>query len=329
MKSLKTLISAFGLGVFLTTPAIAADVTIRFPVEYNMDIAPGIANQEFKDLVESRSDGRIEVNFFPSGNLYRGLDLVQAMLRGDAEMTTLISAYWTGVAPNLAAFELPYAFPSQEAFYAAVDDPTFFAEAYADVEAKGGKIIAVLPYDYLVPGTLEKALRAPSDMKDLKFRGLGKVNLDMLSTLGATPVSINFVEISAALQQGLIDGLNVPIDAFISYKWHENVKNVNYAPYYIAYYPWIVNSAWWDSLDTANQELIQSAAQEAAFNHRARSAEVRDNAISELRALDVDVHIQTDEEQKEWMKATQPVWDRATPNIDAGLLARLNEFRGE
>lgn len=318
----------WGVSTFcVAAPAIAEpDISIRFPVEYNLDIAPGIANAEFKTLLEERSEGRIEVNFFPSGNLYRGLDLVQAILRGDAEMTTLISAYWTAVAPNLAALELPYAFPNQEAFYKAVDDDTFMSQAYADVEAKGGTIIAVLPYDYLVPGTLKTPLRAPADVSGLRMRGLGKVNLDMFSTLGATPTSINFAELTSALQQGLIDGLNVPIDAFISYKWYEDVGNVTYAPYYIAYYPWVVNTGWWNSLEEADRELISSTAKEVALKHRERSVQVRDGAIAALREKGVDVHIQTEAEIADWRKAVQPVWDRQSGALDAELLARINGF---
>ena len=118
----------------------AAEVTIRFPIEYSLDITPGLANQDFKKLVEERSKGRVEVKLFPSGSLYKGLDLLQALLRGDAEMTTLISAYWSSLSPRLAVSELPYAFPTTESFYKAIDDG-FFQEAYAEVEGKGAKLI--------------------------------------------------------------------------------------------------------------------------------------------------------------------------------------------
>ena len=91
---------ALGIGV---APARAAEVTIRFPVEYAIDIAPGLSNQDFKKLIEERTNGRVEVKLFPSGSLYKGLDLVQAILRGDAEMSTLTSAYWTALSPKVAA----------------------------------------------------------------------------------------------------------------------------------------------------------------------------------------------------------------------------------
>lgn len=118
----------------------------------------------------------------------------------------------------------------------------------------------------------------------------------------------------------------MPIDAFISYKWYEDVGQVNYAPYYIAYYPWVVNTAWWNALDEADRDLISSTANEVALDHRDRSAQVRDGAIAALREQGVDVHIQTPEEIAIWREAVQPVWDRQSQALNADLIARINGF---
>jgi len=309
----------------LSSPASAAEVTIRFPVEYSLEITPGLANQEFKKLLEERSKGRIEVKLYPSGSLYKGLDLLQALLRGDAEMSTLISAYYSALSPRTAVFELPYVFPTKEAFYRAVDDG-FFQKAYAEVEQKGAKIIGVLPFDYLVPGTRSTAIRKPTDFKGLKVRGLGRVNLAMLQSLGATPVSLNFVELSPAIQQGVIDGLNVPTDNFLVYKWNESIKHVTYATYYIAFYPWMVNAAWWNKLDPELQKIIQEVATDVTTRHRARAEAESQKAITGMRAAGVNVHVQTDEERKEWMTATQPIWKQFEGQIGAELLEGVQKY---
>ena len=166
----KVLGCAIALGIGMA-PAGAAEVTIRFPVEYAIDIAPGLSNQDFKKLIEERTKGRVEVKLFPSGSLYKGLDLVQAILRGDAEMSTLTSAYWTALSPKVAVFELPYAFPERAAFYRAIDDAGFIDSLYDEVEAKGAKAITIMPYDHFGFGTRTKALRNPRDMAGLKMRG--------------------------------------------------------------------------------------------------------------------------------------------------------------
>ncbi|MBB4301375.1 C4-dicarboxylate-binding protein DctP [Rhodobium orientis] len=308
--------------------AHAAEVTIRFPVEYSLEITPGKANAEFKQLVEERSNGRIEVKLFPNGSLYKGLDLVQAVLRGDAEMTTLIQAYWSALSPKTAVFELPYVFPTKEAFYRAVDDG-FFQVAYGEVEEKGAKLITVLPFDYLVPGARDTAIVEPTDFKGLKFRGLGKVNLAMLELLGATPVSLNFAEVSPAIQQGLIDGLNVPTDNYMIYKWNETIKNVTYAPYYIAYYPWTVNAKWWNGLDPELREIIQQAATDVAVKYRPIAAANSEKAIEDMRAAGVNVHVQTPEDIEKWIAATQPVWDQFKSQIGEDLIDRVLTYREE
>ena len=274
---LKRLALACAMVLSLMSLVTAAEVTIRFPIEYSLEITPGLANQEFKRLVEERSKGRVEVKIFPSGSLYKGLDLLQALLRGDAEMSTLMSAYWSSLSPRLAVSELPYAFPTREAFYKAIDDG-FFQQAYAEVETKGAKLITVLPFDYLVPGNKTKPLVNPRDMQGLKMRGLGRVNLAMLQALGATPVSLNFVELSPAIQQGVIDGLNVPTDNFMIYKWNESIKHVTYATYYVAFYPWMVNAKWWASVPPDLQKIIQETAVDVATRHRERGRRERARA---------------------------------------------------
>lgn len=306
--------------------ARAAEITIRFPVEYSLEVAPGAANLLFKKQVEERTGGRVEVQLFPSGSLYKGLDLVQAILRGDAEMTTLTSAYWTALSPKLAVFELPYAFPERANFYAAIDDEDFIASAYDEVTAKGAVPITVLPYDHFAFASRTKPFRAPSDLAGLKVRGLGRINSAMLEALGASPVSLNLVELSPALQQGVIDGLNAPIDIIYAYKWHETARYITYAPVYLSFYPWMVNASWWNSLNPELREIIQTTAKEVALGHRTRSEEETRKAIERLRAAGAEVHVQTAEEREAWMKATASVWDSFKSQIDAKLLEKVRSF---
>lgn len=323
MKRLFASLAVFGLLVPMAVEA--AEVTIRFPVEYSLEVAPGIANREFKQLVEERTDGRVEVQLYPSGSLYKGLDLVQAILRGDAEMSTLTSAYWTALSPKVAVFELPYAFETREAFYDAIDDG-FVAGAYDEVEAKGAKVISVLPYDHFAFATRETPIVTPDDMKGLSMRGLGKINSAMVAATGAKPVSLNLVELSPALEQGVIDGLNAPIDIILAYKWQESAPHVTYAPAYLGFYPWMVNAKWWEGLDPELRTIIQDTANEVAVRHRARSEEETQKAIDGLRAVGADVHVQTPEEVAAWKSATQSVWDDFEPQVGKPLMDKVRSY---
>src|SRR5690606_17552808 len=126
-RMLKALLGAIVFAAASTAipSAHAAAVTIRFPIEYSLEITPGQADSDFKRLVEERSNGRIQVDLYPSGSLYKGLTLLQAIWRGDAQMTTLIQTCWGALSPKSALFEVPSAFPTKKAFYAAIDDGFF------------------------------------------------------------------------------------------------------------------------------------------------------------------------------------------------------------
>ena len=311
----------------LLSTAWADDVKIRFPVEYNADLAPGIANQEFIDLIEERSDGEIDVEFYPSGSLYKGLDLLQAVMRGDAEMATLVSVYWSALSPQVSMFELPFAFPTHEAFYRAADDEEFMSAAFAEIESKGALVIGTLVYDYLPVGNTERALIKPSDFADLKLRALGKTNARTLELLGAEPVPINVTEVSTALERGVIDGLNTPADAYASYGWDKIVKHVTDSPHYFAFYPWAVNKAWWDGLSEEHRTLIRDTVTEVTVAHRKSAREEAERAFERLAESGVEVHRLSDEERAEWIEATESQWGEAEERFGAELIGTLRGFQ--
>ena len=147
-------------------------------------------------------------------------------MRGDAEMTTLVPAYWTSISPKVQLFDLPYAFPDFATFERVKADKAFVAKVYADVEAKGVKVIGLLPNAYIIPGTRTKQLIDPKDYAGVKLRGVGKVNSSTMKALGANAVSISITEMSAALQQGLVDGMQTLMDVYVQYKFDDYVKFV-------------------------------------------------------------------------------------------------------
>jgi len=120
--------------------------------------------------------------------------------------------------------------------------------------------------------------------------------------------------------------LNAPTDNYMIYKWNEVIRHVNYAPYYIAFYPWMVNAAWWDGLDPELQEIIRTTAIEVAENNRALAEAASDKALEDMRADGVDVHVQTPEEIAAWTEAAQPVWDEFQPEIGDDLIEAIKSY---
>lgn len=293
------------------------------------DLLVGQANQDFIERVETLSDGRIKVRYSPNGATFKGNELVQAHLRGDAEMTTLIPAYWASISPRVQVFDLPYAFPEPQILDRIVEQKEFIESVYAEVEAKGAKVLGILRNSYIIPGTRDKALVEPDDFKGVKIRGMGKVNTMIVKELGANALSLNVTEVLPAIQQGLVDGTQTLMDVYVQYKYYDFLKHVTDTRYQLLYYPWTVNARWWNSLSEDDQNIIQQAVDEAILANNALVDRVIAESAEELVNQGVNLLTLTAEQEKALEEQSAAVWDDLEKEIGADLIKEFRERRAK
>lgn len=303
------------------------NITIRFPVEYAADLVVSKANLDFVDRIDKLSEGRIKARYSPNGATYKGNELLQAHLRGDAEMTTLIPAYWASISPRVQIFDLPYAFPSPELFDQIILDKDFVAEIYSEVESKGAKVLGILRNSYIIPGTRDKQLINPEDFQGIKIRGMGKVNTMIVNSLGANALSLNVTEVLPAIQQGLVDGTQTLMDVYAQYKYYDFLKHVTNTRYQLLYYPWTVNAKWWNSLSADDQKLIQQAVDESILENN----KLLDKVIAESEQTLIDNGVTvvslTENQEQAIAEKTAVVWDELESAIGKDLIEKFKEKR--
>lgn len=327
INMLRSALVASGVLLALQVQAKSDQVTIRFPVEYAADISQGKANQDFIRRVQEASQGRIKVRFAPDGAMYKGNELVQAHLRGDVEMTTLVPAYWASIATNVQLFDLPFAFPDYETFDRVAANKEFVVQVYQQAHDKGIKVLGLLANSYALPGTRSTPLLTPGDFSGLKLRAIGKMNATTLQALGANAVSINLVEVPAALQQGLVDGIQTLADAYIQYKFQDQIKHISNVRYQFIYYPWTVNAKWFDGLSSEDQQMIQDAVDEAiAANREVTLAQV-EQSLAQLKAQGVQVHEFNEDQRQAWVTQTESVWTQAESTLGHELVEQFRRVR--
>jgi TRAP-type C4-dicarboxylate transport system substrate-binding protein len=112
---------------------------------------------------------------------------------------------------------------------------------------------------------------------------------DTLATFGADPTSMALGEVFTALQQGAIEGA----ENLLSF--YKNSGHWEAAPYvaltYHAALPsvWMMSESFFQGLSPEDQELIMTAAQEAAMYEREVSAEMTAAALAELPGMGVTI----------------------------------------
>src|SRR5690606_19416994 len=91
-----------------------------------------------------------------------------------------------------------------------------------------------------------------------------EVMINTINAFGASAVPMSFGELYTALQQGVVDGQENPMNLIHSQRFYEVQDYLSLSEHF--YYPrqYIAAESWWQTLDEAHQEIIAQAAVEAS-----------------------------------------------------------------
>jgi len=251
------------IGAALAMPVIAKaqnypDMTIKFGdvVSHNFAYYQGIL--AFQKRLAEKSNGKIKVQIFTDGALGNFNDVLQATRNGTIQMSDQATPVTQSVAPLHAVFDLPFLFKDRESWkkvaYGPIGD-----EIGKTIESQGVKFLGFANGGGR--GLLSrKPIKTPEDLKGAKVRVLPDPLIrDAFIALGAQPVTTDPKEMYTALQQGVVDALDLTVELAISYhlnevgKYYTETKQIMPAALVIA------NMAWWNGLNRETQDLIQSS----------------------------------------------------------------------
>jgi TRAP-type C4-dicarboxylate transport system substrate-binding protein len=107
-------------------------------------------------------------------------------------------------------------------------------------------------------------------MKGMKFRVVGSpLFLDIFTALGSNPVAMAWADTMSAIQQGVIDGQENPINTFYPLRVTEYHKYVTNWHYMADPTLFVVNPDVWKSFNAEDQALLLKAAGEAGVYMKA------------------------------------------------------------
>ena len=224
MKSLKALLGGAALSTILASGAFAQDVTLKLhhflPAQANV---PSKVLEVWANRVEAQSEGRIEIDLFPTMQLGgRPPELMDRAIDGVDDIVWTVVGYTPGRFPSTEVFELP--FMVEDARAASCAYWTMFEEGMADGEFKDLKILGTWVHG---PGNFHTMdpVETPADLEGMKIRGGSRLVNDLLTAAGATPVGMPVPAVAEALSKGVIDGTTIPWEVTPSLKVPELVEN--------------------------------------------------------------------------------------------------------
>ena len=294
--------------VFLSAVSMPAfaQTTIKIGHVLNQDHSWNTCLVGFAEEVKAATSGRVQIQVFPSSQLGNEMDLIEGLSLQTIDGGLIGGGSFQSIEPKFGIEALPYAWPSHEAAYRALD-----GELGAQLLTLLGKrgIVGLSWWEngfrHLTNNT--RPVTKPEDMKGLKIRVTpDKMRLDTFKALGASPMPINFGELYTALQQGVVDGQENPFAIIYSSSFFEVQKYLSVTGHIWGSALLCVNSSVWGKLSKEDQETVMKLAAKWRDEQRRQTMEQEGKFLEMLKAKGMQVSNDVDKEA--FQKAVQVVW---------------------
>lgn len=253
--------AVLGAAILGSQASLAADYTLKFGHLANEEHIWHQAAVKFKEEVEAKSDGRIEVQLFPNEQLGAEMDVINSIQLGTADMT-ITGESLQNWAPKAAMMAVPYAFRDSAHLKKAVK-----GEIGDQIEAQITKRANLVPLAWFERGprhlTSNRPITSPDELDGLRLR-VPNVPLfvDTWEALGARPTPMAFSEVFTALQQNTIEGQENPLSLIESASFDEVQDYVNLTGHVRSWIYVVIGKNKLESLPEDLQQVVRDAAQE-------------------------------------------------------------------
>jgi TRAP-type transport system periplasmic protein len=280
--------------------------------------------------LDRRTNGRVQLQIFPSSQLGSERDMHVAVRGGSVDMVLASPGGASVHLKELAVIDAPYLFRDDAHWRAVVYGPMGQDWEKKIVDASGVHIVGWFHRGTRHVVSKTKPFNTLADIKGQKIRVADFPPFpQVFKALGAVPTPIAFNEMYSALQSGIVEGADSPLDTILSMKLYETAKYVNLISWSYAAPGVIVMS------DQAYKSLSEEDRKALVDSLRIGTDAIAEMFISgdedtkkQLTANGMQIIIPTDLDA--WRKAAA---EQAIPDLarawggDVGLYARIRDYK--
>jgi tripartite ATP-independent transporter DctP family solute receptor len=287
---------------------------------YEMKIASAAPTEEpgtqallkYAELVNERSQGRINAKVYAAGVLGGNRDVSEGVQLGTIEVQMASSSPLAAFVPSLNIFELPFLFENNEHMFAVLDSE-IGKSFIPDLEEQGFHLLGYFTFGVRHIMTTGKPIHSVEDMAGLKIRTMESIShLDAFKAFGASPLPMAYNELFLALQTGMIDGAEAANSNYYSKRFFEVAPNWAQIGWLRLVAPVIMNKKFFDLLPPDLQKIVDDSLKELEGYERDLYSAVGEQRLEELKAAGVTI---TYPDREGFFEAARPVYDKWADSV--------------
>ncbi len=210
--------------------------------------------------IEADSQGRIDVEVFPAGQLGNFREMAEQVQLGTLEMTFTTGGGVAGIFPAIQAFDLQYMLPNDRVASIVKSDPELLGLLREETLKATGSLRLMNVSNsgrWRSFFTRDQKVETAEDLAGLKIRTIASpIQGKFVEALGANPTPVPWPELYTAFSTGVVDGTKNAISSITSMRFDDFVKHGVIDNHSYIWEFWWANNDWWNSLPPDLQDVV-------------------------------------------------------------------------
>ncbi|MBO8162146.1 MAG: DctP family TRAP transporter solute-binding subunit [Brevibacillus sp.] len=281
-------------------------IEIKFAHEEAETDLQGMYANKFKEILEAKTNGKVEVKIYPVGTLGTDLNIAEQLQQGVVQFAISSPGTTGSIVPEAQIVALKFLFSDDpKVNYKVLTEGKAFNEMIAgEYEKHNMKVLHFWPEGFN-SWTSNKVIKTPDDLKGYKMRTqTSPLMVKSYEVFGANPTPLDFSEVYTGLQLGTIDGQENPNFFIESTNLYEVQKYLINARHSIYVTSTVANKEYYDSLPDDVRKAVEET-------------------INELKPYAFEIEQKANNEALERMKATGKI---EVIELDESARAKFKEL---
>ncbi|MDR2945461.1 MAG: TRAP transporter substrate-binding protein [Candidatus Adiutrix sp.] len=271
------------------TPAFAAKVTLKLGGIQPADDTSSIAMQRYSQLLAERSNGEIDLQWYPAQQLGDATTQIEATSMGSQDMFFDAGSFMGTFVPDKNVESMYFLFRDQAHYLSYLNSDVMKDFEDRFMKQQGVRVVANNYVRQPRSTVSTKPLRSLADFAGLKQRVPDiRGYLESVSAIGASPVQIAWGETYLALQQGVVAACESPLDMVYTSKFFEPAKHITLTEHIRDNMVIMINDSKFQSLTPEQQNLLITVGKEVGEWYTTQNALKVDEYVAEMKKAGVE-----------------------------------------
>ena len=258
MTSYTPRLAATAIALALAAPAFGAETTIRLSTYVNEADIRHEGFQKFAELVAEKTEGRVEVEVFPSATLHGWSEGIDAVQGGVSDIS------WIPADTRLPCYRVTSLYPVAIDLEGQIELDAAYAELIEEEAAAAGLVPVINSnYSYDQEWWFEEEIDDLGTLDGKLVRSIGPLVSLMIETWGGEPVFIAPKEVFQSAERGVVDGINMGVATYSSWKLWDVMPWMVNANLFYGNIQYMMNKSKFDALSEEDQQAVLEAGREA------------------------------------------------------------------